>query len=611
MQGERWKQLKNQLAEDMVNTTSAARDIVQSYMPEVYEINANYALYQVEVGGGYTLPSSLTLYNREAIARLVKDEPDLMPMGKSVLGDIARGKAQRWERQKVQSIMMQGILQGKSNVRIAQDIAENLANGDFKASMRYARTMSTNAQNGGRYGAYRRLEENGVPLTLQWEATLDMRTRHEHRLMHGQRRNVNQPFEVDGVEILYPAWLGMGDYKVPPDLIWNCRCTLLAFVKGFEHDALKTSERMEGLSYEDWLNAKERPDPITKQRDIGETMRMRYIREYGGDGSGLKKSFADRVHSIIERAKQKGNERTTDTIRAVGKEFAKEVNDNYVSPLNENYKKAQKEFEMLDAPLKPLRDEQRTLRGILRGLADPSEYGYSDKLEVARRKREIDNQIGDLLYSDEYDRAQRALWAAQDKLRDIKGHIAYMKSKIGEVRDVGLGQYDGWQIRNHLYSSRSPMRKVVEQAYDCYPTEWVERSINRGRLTPKKVSRGYYNDFYQEIAISGNSGDQSLTTAIHELGHRFERAVPNVREQEKEFYDRRTAGEELKWLGGYYGKNEVARRDQFIHAYMGKDYGGSAYELVSMGFQYAYTDPVELAKDPDMQEWILGMLLTL
>ena len=289
MQGERWKQLKNQLANDMVNTTSAARDIVQSYMPEVYEINANYALYQVEVGGGYTLPSSLTLYNREAIARLVKDEPDLMPMGKSVLGDIARGKAQRWERQKVQSIMMQGILQGKSNVRIAQDIAENLANGDFKASMRYARTMSTNAQNGGRYGAYRRLEANGVPLTLQWEATLDMRTRHEHRMMHGQRRNVNQPFEVDGVEILYPAWLGMGDYKVPPDLVWNCRCTILAWVKGFEHDALKTSERMEGLSYEDWLNAKERPDPITKQRDIGETMRMRYIREYGGDGSGLRK----------------------------------------------------------------------------------------------------------------------------------------------------------------------------------------------------------------------------------------------------------------------------------------------------------------------------------
>lgn len=293
MQGERWKKLKEQIAFDMTNANANAREIVRSYMPEVYEINANYALYQIEVGNGYTLPSSLTLYNREAIARMVKDEPDLMPMGKQILGDIARGKAERWERQKVQSIMMQGILQGKSNVRIANDIANNLANGDFKASMRYARTMSTNAQNGGRYGAYRRLEDNGVPLTLQWEATLDMRTRHEHRMMHGQRRNVNQPFVVDGVEILYPAWLGMGDYKVPPDLIWNCRCTLLAWVKGFEHDALRQSERMEGLSYEDWLHAKEKTLPITHQRDVGEAMRMRYIREYGGDGSGLKRDKKD------------------------------------------------------------------------------------------------------------------------------------------------------------------------------------------------------------------------------------------------------------------------------------------------------------------------------
>ena len=340
MQGDRWKAIKQQLAHDMVNTTSIARSIVQSYMPEIYELNANYALYQVEVGNGYTLPSSLTLYNREAVARLVKDEPDLMPMGKNILGDIARGKAERWERQKVQSIMLQGILQGKSNVRIAQDIAENLANGDFKASMRYARTMSTNAQNGGRYGAYRRLEDNGVPLTLQWEATLDMRTRHEHRMMHGQRRNVNQPFVVDGVEILYPAWLGMGDYKVPPDLVWNCRCTILAWVKGFEHDALRQSERMEGLSYEEWLKAKEKTLPITHQRDVGEAMRMRYIREYGGDGSGLKKSFSDKVHGIIDKAKQDGKERTTETIRAVGKEFAREVNEGYLKPLNESLKKA-------------------------------------------------------------------------------------------------------------------------------------------------------------------------------------------------------------------------------------------------------------------------------
>ena len=41
---------------------------------------------------------------------------------------------------------------------------------------------------------------------------------------------------------------------------------------------------------------------------------------------------------------------------------------------------------------------------------------------------------------------------------------------------------------------------------------------------------------------------------------------------------------------------------------MGKDYGGTAYELVSMGFQMAYTEPERLLDDPDMAEWIFGIL---
>ena len=44
---------------------------------------------------------------------------------------------------------------------------------------------------------------------------------------------------------------------------------------------------------------------------------------------------------------------------------------------------------------------------------------------------------------------------------------------------------------------------------------------------------------------------------------------------------------------------------------MGKYYGNDTYELASMGFEYAYTNPEELAKDPDMQQWIFGLLTIL
>ena len=64
-------------------------------------------------------------------------------------------------------------------------------------------------------------------------------------------------------------------------------------------------------------------------------------------------------------------------------------------------------------------------------------------------------------------------------------------------------------------------------------------------------------------------------------------------------------------MGKGYSKNELTRKDNFVHSYMGKDYGGHAYELVSMGFEMAYTNSAELLTDMDMAEWIFGMLVLL
>ena len=153
------------------------------------------------------------------------------------------------------------------------------------------------------------------------------------------------------------------------------------------------------------------------------------------------------------------------------------------------------------------------------------------------------------------------------------------------------------------------MKKPVVQAYSYYPKSWIEKSVQRGTLSPKKVDRGYYNGYEGIIAISGGSEASTFSTALHELGHRMEDAVPGIREAEKAFYDRRTQGESLVWMGTGYRKDEVTRVDNFISEYMGKDYGGAYYELVSMGFEYAFTDPDKLMKDPDMAEWIYGLLV--
>ena len=175
-------------------------------------------------------------------------------------------------------------MQGKSIPNMARDIAERTTGSEFKAAVRNARTMSTNAQNAGRYDAYDRLTKKGVELTLEWAATLDNRTRHSHRMMHGQRRNVGEPFEVDGVKIMYPAQTGTfkGVSDVPQEQIWCCRCTILSYVKGYEHDTIKESDKMGDMTFEEWLEAKEETQPILSQKEKGDAISAKYRKEYAG-----------------------------------------------------------------------------------------------------------------------------------------------------------------------------------------------------------------------------------------------------------------------------------------------------------------------------------------
>lgn len=184
-----------------------------------------------------------------------------------------------------------------------------------------------------------------------------------------------------------------------------------------------------------------------------------------------------------------------------------------------------------------------------------------------------------------------------DKVRDI----------LKKFRSVGATDADDL-FKTHLKSSRSKVAASVRKAYEYYPTEWVDTSAAHSSMSLKKTGRGYYSSYKLEMAISGHTDAQQFKTAIHEIGHRFEHVVDDILSLEKHFYDRRTKGESLQWLGRPYGRDEKSRFDDFLNAYMGKDYGETAYELVSMGFELGYTDPLTLLKDKDMAEFIYGIL---
>jgi hypothetical protein len=163
-----------------------------------------------------------------------------------------------------------------------------------------------------------------------------------------------------------------------------------------------------------------------------------------------------------------------------------------------------------------------------------------------------------------------------------------------------------WTKRSSL-----EVKATVEEIREYLPRAWVEAS-GASEMLAKTGKRGYYMQAWGSkgatINLSGTGVEGRRRVAFHEMGHRFEDRYPGIIKLEKQFYDRRTAGESLKWLGPGYKTSEVTRKDNFLSPYMGKEYADGYHELLSMGLESLYTGSYDLAKDPDFYDFILGLV---
>lgn len=248
----RYYQMADTLAADMTNVNKIAASIINKHLPEVYAINHNYGTYEVEHGS--KINTQYTLYDRFTVERLLRDNPDLLPRKAAINipEDI------KWNKKKINSAVTQGILQGEDIDKISKRVADTVTDMNHTSAVRNARTMTTSAESGGRVDSYKRAESMGINMLQVWLATLDNRTRHEHRQLDGQKRAIGEPFEVEGNKIEFP-----GDPKAEPFLVFNCRCTLIGQVKGVNLDLSDVTQRdskLGDMSYEEWKEEKKKQD---------------------------------------------------------------------------------------------------------------------------------------------------------------------------------------------------------------------------------------------------------------------------------------------------------------------------------------------------------------
>lgn len=275
--GERWEEMRDTLAEDLTDTYGKARSMIEGYMPEVYALNHNYATFLVESQS--LVNTSYTLYDAQTVERLIKENPRLLPNTRfhSATYEKMRQKDYKWNQQKITSAITQGIVQGESTPKIAKRL-RNVAEMDYKASIRDARTSVTSAQNAGRIRAMKRAESMGINLLKEWLATIDDRTRHEHRLLDGQTQYIDEPFEVEGFTIDYPA-----DPSADPSMVYNCRCTMVTQFDGYGKSItdFDIDERLGNMTYKEWKTSKNiKSNPIDAQEKKGNAIKASYIKEY-------------------------------------------------------------------------------------------------------------------------------------------------------------------------------------------------------------------------------------------------------------------------------------------------------------------------------------------
>ena len=137
-----WKNMLNQLADDLTHQNEIAASMIDDTLPGVYALNHNYGTFEAEKGSGFD--TTYTMYDKNTVKRLLTEHEDLLPKP-----SVDIPKDLLWNRQHLQSALLQGILTGDSMADIAKRF-QAVTDMTERAAMRNARTAVTGAENAGR-----------------------------------------------------------------------------------------------------------------------------------------------------------------------------------------------------------------------------------------------------------------------------------------------------------------------------------------------------------------------------------------------------------------------------------------------------------------------------
>lgn len=356
-------------------------------------------------------------------------------------------------------------------------------------------------------------------------------------------------YSISGNDRRYPALLP----EFRPPIHPNCRHVIQPYIREMDKDADRLETESRGLA-----------SALATARKWGQEQAIRLVK---------KPTFAELARQEIAKGMD-----TLGSIIGVGKIIYDEIMHRTEKIKND----LQTEMRELEEQLTTIKELEREYQG----------KGDWDAVDIYRQKR-------------------KSIRSAIDKLEEKQQKIyrQVYREVMNEVRPLA----DPVDL-HYKPGAKKAAKKCVSEALSYYPVDWVERLIERTRREPLKLrtnsNRAYFYNAGNELSLYTFAGElKNIRASIHELGHFVEHTVPEVLEATLAFYVYRTRGEELRWLGPGYGKDEQYRPDKFVSPYMGKDYGGRTTEILSMGMEDIFTQRYNTwEKDPQYMQFILGVI---
>ena len=215
-----YQQLTYSLAAQISHVNEIAVAYINGELPEIYSMNFNEVAKNLNtVSRALHAVIGFDLVDQHTIQRLSTKQENLLPYKK-----INGKKDIRWNVEKINSEVTQGILQGESIPNISKRLTNVLKMNEASA-IRNARTSVTSAQNKGRMDMMHDAADKGVIMQKGWSSAHDKRVRESHQLLDGEFVGMDEEF---GNGLMYP-----GDPDGDLEEVYNCRCALIYDVVGF------------------------------------------------------------------------------------------------------------------------------------------------------------------------------------------------------------------------------------------------------------------------------------------------------------------------------------------------------------------------------------------